>query len=208
MILLPMAFYAAGLSTERVVVAGDFRQLPPILQTQQQEIHDMLAPDIFEQAGITKAIRSKRHPAGLVMLVEQYRMHQLFGSIVSKVFYASTGGDALRSVQPRQSSAEPPALPEPFAQRVTIATRPESGRSRLATLQVAVQSYVTRSQRAILFFTSARLATSPKANPSASGRLTAHRRNLSAPSLRLMKSTRLFGHALLTAFRVTSAAPW
>ena len=121
MILLPMAFYAAGLSTKRVVVAGDFRQLPPILQTQQQEIHDMLAPDIFEQAGITKAIRSKGPPAGLVMLVEQYRMHQLFGSIVSKVFYESTGGDALRSVHPRQFSAEPPALPEPFAQRVTIA---------------------------------------------------------------------------------------
>lgn len=120
MILLPMAFYAAGLSTERIVIAGDFRQLPPILQTEQQEIHETLALDIFERAGITKAISSKRHPAGLVMLVEQYRMHQSFGSIVSKVFYESGGGDALRPADPRQSSAEPPALPRPFAQRITI----------------------------------------------------------------------------------------
>ena len=128
--------------------------------------------------------------------------------LLSMAFYASTGGDALRSVQPRQSSAEPPALPEPFAQRVIIA---DTSRVWPFAARDAFKSRFSLMLRA----RSAQFCSSPPPDwlprhrrTPRHARLTAHRRNLSAPSLRLMKSTRLFGHALLMAFRVTSAAPW
>jgi len=33
-----MIWFAAGLAKERIVVCGDFRQLPPIVQTRQQAV--------------------------------------------------------------------------------------------------------------------------------------------------------------------------
>ena len=52
MVLLPMAWFVAGLSKERVVVCGDFRQIPPIVQTSQQAVFDVLGPDVFFCGGI------------------------------------------------------------------------------------------------------------------------------------------------------------
>ena len=118
MILLPMVFYAAGLATERVIITGDFRQLPPILQTEQREIDRRLGRNIFEHAKIDKSVERGALPPTLVMLSEQYRMHEAFGKIVSSVFYArklvaSKQNPALRSEQL-------PALPPPLAQRITL----------------------------------------------------------------------------------------
>ena len=41
MVLLPMAWFVAGLAKDRVIVCGDFRQIPPIVQTSQQAVHDV-----------------------------------------------------------------------------------------------------------------------------------------------------------------------
>ena len=38
MVLLPALFHAAGLAREKVIVSGDFRQLPPIVQTDEEAI--------------------------------------------------------------------------------------------------------------------------------------------------------------------------
>jgi hypothetical protein len=52
MIPLPAVFHAAGMSKRSVIIAGDFLQLPPIIQTAEKEIHDLLGHDAFEASGI------------------------------------------------------------------------------------------------------------------------------------------------------------
>jgi hypothetical protein len=85
MILLPAVFQATGLATERVVIAGDFQQLPPIVQTEQQSIHDILAHDVFEEAGIT--LETADETPRLVMLDQQFRMDDSICKLVSGTFY-------------------------------------------------------------------------------------------------------------------------
>jgi superfamily I DNA and/or RNA helicase len=87
MILLPAIFQAAGLATERVVIAGDFQQLPPIVQTEQQCIHDILAHDVFAGAGISLDAATAGKIPRLVMLDEQFRMDDSICKIVSATFY-------------------------------------------------------------------------------------------------------------------------
>lgn len=117
MILLPMTFYAAGLSRKRVIIAGDFRQLPPILQTEQKAIFDVLGHSVFEKAGVPEAVKEgAKQPANLVMLQKQYRMHESFGGLVSRLYYEGR----LKPVKDEQSSADAPGFPSPLNQRVTI----------------------------------------------------------------------------------------
>jgi hypothetical protein len=99
MILLPAVFQAAGLATERVVIAGDFQQLPPIVQTEQQSIHDILAHDIFAEAGITLDGATADKIPRLVMLDEQFRMDESICKLVSATFYK----DRLRTHSDRKS---------------------------------------------------------------------------------------------------------
>ena len=87
MILLPAVFQAAGLATERVIIAGDFQQLPPIVQTEQQSIHDILAHDVFKEANITLEAATSDKIARLVMLDEQFRMDDSICQLVSATFY-------------------------------------------------------------------------------------------------------------------------
>jgi hypothetical protein len=112
MILLPAVFHAAGLAREKVVIAGDFRQLPPIIQTEQQSIHDVLSPDIFERAGIR--IETVNEIPRLIMLNEQFRMDDTICQIVSTAFY-----DQRLSTH---SNAEVKEFcePEPLSDRLTI----------------------------------------------------------------------------------------
>lgn len=112
MILLPAVFHAAGLATEKVVIAGDFQQLPPIVQTEQQCIHDVLSPDIFNRAGIR--IDTVNETPRLVMLDEQFRMHESICEIVSTAFY----GNRLRT-HPKAVVREISG-PEPITDRLTI----------------------------------------------------------------------------------------
>lgn len=99
MILLPAVFQAAGLATERVVIAGDFQQLPPIVQTEQQSIHEILAHDVFAGAGISLDAATAGKIPRLVMLDEQFRMDDSICKIVSGTFYK----DRLRTHPDRPS---------------------------------------------------------------------------------------------------------
>lgn len=85
MILLPAVFQAAGLATKRFVVVGDFQQLPPIVQTNEQAISDVLAKDVFAAAGMT--LSSAETTPRLVMLDEQFRMDDSICRLVSDAFY-------------------------------------------------------------------------------------------------------------------------
>jgi ssDNA-binding Zn-finger/Zn-ribbon topoisomerase 1 len=82
MVLLPALYFAAALSTERVIISGDFRQLPPIVPSKQQAIHDIIGHDVFQSAGI----ETGKEPQ-CVMLNTQYRMTDKICRLISKGMY-------------------------------------------------------------------------------------------------------------------------
>lgn len=82
MVLLPALYFVAGLSTERVVVSGDFRQLPPIIPSRQKAIHDLIGKDVFATAGISEEPDPRR-----AMLTTQYRMNDEICRLISRPMY-------------------------------------------------------------------------------------------------------------------------
>ena len=56
MLPLPMVYYAAGLAQEKVIVAGDFRQLPPIVMSDDPLCQEWLKRDIFSADGMRMSL--------------------------------------------------------------------------------------------------------------------------------------------------------
>ncbi|MER3473492.1 MAG: hypothetical protein C4335_05545 [Armatimonadota bacterium] len=82
--------YVAGLSAlcrKRVVVGGDFRQLPPISLVQEAEGSRWLTTDIFQQAGIVSPDGTVQHRWNLVALAEQWRMRVPICELVNEPIY-------------------------------------------------------------------------------------------------------------------------
>jgi hypothetical protein len=113
MILLPAVFHAAGLATERVVVAGDFRQLPPIVQTEQEVLHKILSPDVFHTSKVDR-YADNGSPPRFAKLMTQYRMDDELCRPISTAFYEGR----LKTATDRKVVSI--SLPEPFSQRLTI----------------------------------------------------------------------------------------
>lgn len=106
MVDLPSAWLAAGLAGKRVVVAGDFRQLPAVTKgegdqkaTDQERAHSRqwAARDAFHAAGLVAESGSVRQDPRLVALDTQYRMRKPICDVVNAVAYPdaplSTGRD-------------------------------------------------------------------------------------------------------------------
>jgi ssDNA-binding Zn-finger/Zn-ribbon topoisomerase 1/DNA polymerase III delta prime subunit len=87
MVLLPALYYAAGLAREKVVISGDFRQLPPIVPTDQKAIRDEIGMDVFHAAGIVSAYEPHKSLPRLVMLDEQHRMDDAICRLISGFMY-------------------------------------------------------------------------------------------------------------------------
>lgn len=107
MIGLPSAWLAAGLAGKRVVVAGDFRQLPAVTKgegdkkaTEQERAHSRqwASRDAFHAAGLVTASGSVRQDPRLVALDTQYRMREPICDVVNVVAYPdaplATGRDS------------------------------------------------------------------------------------------------------------------
>src|SRR4030067_638508 len=114
MAMLHALFHAGGLSKEKVVISGDFRQLPPIVQTEQQEIHEAVGGDVFQTSGLTRAFGSGRELKRTVMLDEQYRMDEHICKIISSRMYKGK----LQTSSSRTSDGPKP--PEPFNSAITV----------------------------------------------------------------------------------------
>lgn len=87
MVLAPALYHAAGLAKERVVISGDFRQLPPIVQTNEQVLFDVLGRDVFAMAGIAAAVAARTKVPRMVMLRQQHRMPSAICDLVSGPMY-------------------------------------------------------------------------------------------------------------------------
>ena len=83
MATLPPLFHAACLCRERVIVVGDPRQLPPIVQADDERVRRAIGRTIFDVT-----IPAPEHSELVAMLESQYRMHPAIGALVGRTFYS------------------------------------------------------------------------------------------------------------------------
>jgi len=88
MLMPPLVYYAAGLARQSVTVAGDFRQLPPIVMSDEPLAAEWLKCDVFEKAGIPQRLKRQEPTPHLVALGTQYRMREPICAVVNELFYA------------------------------------------------------------------------------------------------------------------------
>lgn len=97
MLLLPAALYVAGLAKGRLIVAGDFQQLPPIAASEGDDAGVWLRRDLFSLTGVEDHVRSRGQTAARApfrMLEEQHRMDARICGLINDRFY----GGKLRTV--------------------------------------------------------------------------------------------------------------
>ncbi|MER0241727.1 AAA domain-containing protein [Streptomyces sp. HSW2009] len=96
MVDLPSAWLAAGLAGKRVVVAGDFRQLPAVTKgegdrkaREEERAHSRqwASRDAFHAAGLVSASGAVIQDPRLVSLDTQYRMREPICAVVNAVAY-------------------------------------------------------------------------------------------------------------------------
>lgn len=136
MLYLPVVLYAATFSKASVIIAGDFRQLPPVVQLDGKdpeviEAKKLLERDAFFHSGIVDALRRRKTPRKLVQLTMQYRMEPEICALISDRFY----GGRLKTGRGRSGKSYPAPLREPVTILDTsalapFATKPADG-SRL-----------------------------------------------------------------------------
>ncbi|MBO1512077.1 AAA domain-containing protein [Metabacillus bambusae] len=93
MAYVPQVGFAASLGT-RVIICGDFKQLPPIAAARSPLVDEWLREDIFHKAGVVDWLDNgkKSHPH-LFLLKEQRRMHPDISSFTNQYIYDSLVGD-------------------------------------------------------------------------------------------------------------------
>ncbi len=84
MATLPMLYFVAGLADERILIVGDFKQIPAIVLAHTDHAKNWLRRDIFDVAGVTNLDSSTRL---CEMLRIQYRMNPDISKIVSTHIY-------------------------------------------------------------------------------------------------------------------------
>lgn len=92
MAYIPQIALAASLAKKHFICMGDFRQLPPIVQSKE---NSSLNADIFQYCGIISAVDSKNNHDWLCMLDTQYRMHPDIAKFASSTMY----GGLLKSAE-------------------------------------------------------------------------------------------------------------
>jgi hypothetical protein len=109
MVSIPQIYLAAGMATgsgdssRHIIIAGDFRQLPPPVAYGKSDELPWLGLDVFHRLDIPRDIERGDDPPCLVMLDEQYRMVPEIGEFVGSMFYDGrlrTASSARRRARP------------------------------------------------------------------------------------------------------------
>jgi len=115
MATLPPLFYAACLCRERVIVVGDPRQLPPIVQSDDEMVKRAIGRNIFDVT-----VPDPERSEVVAMLGVQYRMHPAIGSLVGELFYS---GRLIHGADPEATIAIAERAPFPGQAVVVVDTQ-------------------------------------------------------------------------------------
>ena len=143
MLQLPLYYCAAALAQKRLVIAGDFRQLPPIVRlgsnpshedspaaVLESEMKSLLTANAFTKSGVIAKSKLGETSNELIALRDQYRMRKPISDLISETFYPE---HTLRTVSEKNDKPTPWGN-EAFYFFDTASLEPESstvnGRSR------------------------------------------------------------------------------
>ena len=87
MLPLPLVAYVSGLAREKVIVTGDFKQLPPIITSNDPGVEKWIGSDVFTKSGVASKVTAGNIPKNLIQLKYQYRMEEKICSLINKRFY-------------------------------------------------------------------------------------------------------------------------
>lgn len=108
MLPLPYVAFLAGLAQERVVVGGDFRQLPPISLSTSPLARQWFARDVFDISGVVDLVDNGEESPFLATLTTQFRGHEALTSLVNERFY----GGRLVAQRKEAPAIDPSTAPE------------------------------------------------------------------------------------------------
>jgi hypothetical protein len=91
MALPPLLFLAGGRATSRVILVGDFLQLPPIIRSDEPISNERLAQDAFHLAGIAHEMKPARESRILARLTTQRRMAPEIADVARHLVYRGAG---------------------------------------------------------------------------------------------------------------------
>ena len=143
MLQLPLYYCAAALAQKRIVVAGDFRQLPPIVRVGsnssrgdspaaalEAEMKELMTENAFTKSGVIAKSKIGEKSTELIALRDQYRMREPISDLISETFYPE---HTLRTVAEKTDKPTPWGN-DPFIFFDTTSLEPESstvnGKSR------------------------------------------------------------------------------
>jgi len=88
---MPALYVAASRADANAVVVGDYKQLPPIVLSDNDIAKKWLGRDVFEEAGLSG---SKQKPSYFVELLQQHRMHPDISAVANTLIYDNKLKDA------------------------------------------------------------------------------------------------------------------
>ncbi|MCA0988328.1 DNA2/NAM7 family helicase [Alkalihalobacillus algicola] len=115
MAYVPQAAFAASLG-KKVIVCGDFKQLPPIASGRSSLITKWLREDIFHCSGIVKDIHHSHIHPNLFLLNEQRRTHPVISAFTNQYIYHSLVKDHESTLHSRKSIS----TREPFGSHPSV----------------------------------------------------------------------------------------
>jgi hypothetical protein len=117
MLQLPLYYCAAALAQKRIVIAGDFRQLPPIVRVGsnssrgdspaaaiEAEMKALMTENAFTKSGVIAKSKIGEKTTELIALRDQYRMREPISDLISETFYPE---HTLRTVAEKKDKPTP-----------------------------------------------------------------------------------------------------
>jgi hypothetical protein len=92
MALPPLLFLAACRASKRVILVGDFLQLPPVVRSDNEVSDERLKRDIFQMSGVAKGLKPADDCRVLQKLDGQRRMLPQIAHVARNLVYSAAGG--------------------------------------------------------------------------------------------------------------------
>lgn len=133
MATLPSLFHAASRCDRRAIMVGDPRQLPPIVQSDDELVRRAIGRNVFEVA-VPDPERSEL----VAMLDVQYRMHPEIGTLVGRLFYSGRLVNGATGTEAITARAPFPGQAVVVVDTKSTCERSAKGSSRINTTSAAI----------------------------------------------------------------------